>query len=170
MNEAEWVDLASRMDQLQETVVPDASAPLLTTVLHVEPTSSGSCLLVSFPAEWERGPGAYSCFEHAVVLEGSIELDGDLWEAGTSFVIPADAQRSRTFAPSGALAVAWFSGAPRWTGGGGIEAPASSVVWSGDFADANAASDEVDAAGRRWRHVEPGIASDDAHVRYSWVH
>lgn len=170
MDEAGWVDLDSRMDQLQETAVPDASAPLRTHLLHVDPRSSGSCLLVAFPSGWERGPGAYSCFEHAVVLEGSIELDGDMWEAGTAFVVPADAQRRRTVAPSGALAVAWFSAAPRWAGGGGIDTPASSVVWSGDLVDANAASDEVDAAGRRWRHVEPGVGADDSFLRYSWIH
>jgi len=170
MEPAEWVDLASRTEQLQETLVPDASAPLLTNLLHFETESSGSCLLVSFPVGWERGPGAYSCFEHAVVLEGSIELDGDLWEAGSAFVVPADAQRRRTFAPSGALAVAWFSSAPRWSGGGGIDVPASSEVWAGDPADANVASDEVDAATRRWRHVQPGGARDESALRYSWIH
>lgn len=170
MEQAEWIDLASRMDQLQETVVPDASAPLLTNLLHVESGSSGSCLLVRFPVGWERGSGVYSCFEHAVVLEGSIELDGDLWEAGTAFVVPADAQRRRTFAPSGALAVAWFSAAPHWTGGGGTDTPASSVVWSGDVGDANAASDEIDVVGRRWRHIESGGAFDEACLRYSWIH
>lgn len=170
MGSGEWVDLNALLLQLKHTPVPDADQPLMTSLLHADPTTSGSCLLVSFPVGWERGPGAYACFEHAVVLDGGIELDGDLWEAGTAFVVPADAQRRRTFAPSGALAVAWFSGVPRWTGGGGIDEPASSFVWSGDEENAVAACDEVDVQGRRWRHVEPRDASSDNVLRYSWTH
>jgi hypothetical protein len=170
MTEAEWVDLASRKYHVQETVVPDASAPLLTSLLHVDPGSSGSCLLVSFPIGWERGPGSYSCFEHAVVLEGSIDLDGDRWEAGTAFVVPAKAQRRRTFAPTGALVLAWFSAAPRWTGGGRVDGPASSHLWVGDPVDANTATDEVDLVGRRWRHLMPGLSTEDAYLHYSWIH
>lgn len=166
----EWVDLDALRGQLKTTPVPDADRPLMTTLLHVDEDSKGSCLLVSFPVGWERGPGAYGCFEHAVVLEGSIELDGDLWEQGTAFVVPADAQRRRTFSPSGALAVAWFSGVPRWTGGGGIDEPASSFVWPGDEENSVAAFDEVDVQGRRWRHAEPGHSSSGNVLRYSWTH
>lgn len=170
MVEGQWVDLDGYARELSVTVVPDANEPLMTRLLHFDPDSGGSCLLVAFPTGWERGSGAYSCFEHAVILDGSIELDGDLWEAGTSFVVPADAQRRRTFAPSGAMAVAWFSATPRWNGGGAIDGPASSAEWSGDLTDANAASDEVDALGRRWRHIEAGSVSDSSFLRYSWVH
>jgi hypothetical protein len=171
MADSAWVDLAPLEARLQETVVPDASAPLRTHLLHVDPQSSGSCLLVSFPIGWERGSGTYSCVEHAVVLDGSIELDGDLWEPGTAFVVPADAPRRRTYSPNGALAVAWFSATPRWTGGESqAQAAPSSAAWAGDLADANAACDEVDAVGRRWRHMPAESNEDNEFLRYSWIH
>lgn len=170
MNLAAWVDLDSRLSDLRSTPVPDANEPLMTSLVHADPKSSGSCLLVSFPVGWQRGAGSYSCDEHAIVLDGSIELDGELWETGMSFIVPAGAQRTRTFCPGGALAVAWFAGAPRWTGGGGPGEVPSSAAWAGDLQDERFPHDGVDIGGRRWRHFDPGESFDDSLLYYSWTH
>lgn len=167
-----WIDLDARVAELASTSVPDANLPLATSVLQVDKASSGTCLLVSFPAGWERGPGSYTCAEHAVVIDGSIELDGTLWDAGSAFFIPAGAQRTRTFSPGGALAIAWFAGVPRWIGGGEVAgAPGSSSSWVGDGMDTSIASDVVDVTGRSWRHVAAGDSSvSEELLRYAWNH
>lgn len=172
VDEDSWINVDNRASGLTSTPVPDATLPLATSVLRTDPASSGSCLLVSFPEGWERGPGSYTCAEHAVVIDGSIELDGSLWEAGSAFVIRAGAQRTRTFSPGGALAVAWFAGVPRWSGGGEVAGiPGSSSLWLGDQPDDSSAADIVDVAGRRWRHVPAGDSSvSDEHLRYVWNH
>jgi len=162
----DWSDLDSWRDALTPTSVPDASLPLMTHLLHVDTTTRGSCLLVSFPVGWERGPGTYACAEHAVVLDGSIELDGERWSAGQGFVVPAGAQRTRTYAPMGALAVAWFAGKPEWTGGITASGPPSSREWNGHpTASLLANVDEVDVNRRQWRHRDEA----DRHERQGVV-
>lgn len=162
-----WIDLDALVADLVITPVLDASLPLRTHLLHADPETRASCLLVQFPPGWKRTVGTYACAEHAVVLEGEVILDGQQWGAGQGFVVPAGVTRQETYAPQGALAVAWFGGAPRWTSGGTPLAEPSCAVWNGDLA--TGVCDEVDAAQRRWRHnMEPVQQSGAENYVYQW--
>jgi hypothetical protein len=167
-----WIDLDDQLGSLQPTPVPDANAPLLTTLLYSDPTTRASCLLVEFPVGWKRTAGTYSCAEHAVVLDGEIILDGIKWSAGEGFVVPAGSARTETYAPQGARAVAWFGGTPRWTSGGDTSDAANSgtvsgISWVGD--PGGGVVDEVDLVGRRWRHnTQPLEERDSAVMTYQW--
>jgi len=152
--EGAWINLDELVGKLQPTPVPDANIPLLTTLLHADPNSRASCMLVEFPVGWKRTAGIYSCAEHAGVLEGEILLDGVSWNTHQGFVVPADRARTETFTPGGALAVAWFGGAPRWTSGSGqsteVLSEPSSEPWAGD--SPSGACDELDSVTKKWRH------------------
>lgn len=164
---SEWVDLKKISTNLVPTPVPDSNLPLLTSVLHADPITRASCLLVEFPPGWKRTSGIYSCVEHAVVLQGSVILDGDSWVIGQGFVVPAGALRTETFSPQGAIAVAWFGGSPRWTSAKvGSESP-SGLAWSGD--QESSMHDEVDIHGWRWRQVaELDVQLDPGTINYQW--
>ncbi len=163
----EWVDLKELATNLESTPVPDSNLPLLTSLLHSDPVTRASCLLVEFPPGWKRTAGIYSCAEHAVVLRGSVILDGDNWSAGQGFVVPAGGLRTETFTPQGALAVAWFGGAPRWTSAETGGESKSGQPWLGD--QGSTARDELDIQGWRWRHVsEPTGQADSGTVTHQW--
>jgi hypothetical protein len=148
-----WIDLDYLVGRLQSTPVPDANLPLRTTLLHADPLSRASCMLVEFPIGWKRAAGMYSCAEHAVVIDGELILDGDLWTKNQGFVVPADRARTETCAPGGALAVAWFGGAPKWTSAATQrQLTPSSEFWVGDSPDGT--YDELNSVGRKWRHCD----------------
>ena len=163
----EWVDLKEIATKLAPTPVPDSNLSLLTLLLHSDPITRASCLLVEFPPGWKRNSGIYSCVEHAVVLQGSVILDGTSWSTGQGFIVPAGALRTETFSPQGAIAVAWFGDAPRWTSAEvGSDSP-SGLAWSGD--QDGTMHDEVDIYGWRWRQVgEPDIQLDPGTINYQW--
>lgn len=167
-----WINLDELLGDLQPTPIQDANLPLRTKLLHADPQTRASCLLVEFPAGWQRSAGAFTCAEHAVILDGEIILDGDHWGPGQGFVVPAEVGRTETRAPNGALAVAWFSGAPRWTSGEdtsgvGAAGKGSSIQWSGDAPAGE--SDELDASQRKWRHnPEASLEKKSGIFVYSW--
>jgi hypothetical protein len=172
-----WIDLDDQLRALQPTTVPDANAPLLTTLLYSDPQTRASCLLVEFPQGWKRAAGTYSCAEHAIVLDGEIILDGITWTAGQGFVVPAGAVRTETYTPHGAVAVAWFGGTPRWTSKVDTSESASSgnpsgTSWVGDLGGGEVGGgevDEVDFVGRRWRHnFLPLEEQDSKIISYQW--
>jgi hypothetical protein len=165
--EGSWTDLDELVGKLESTPVPDTNSPLRTTLLHADPITRASCMLVEFPPGWKRAAGIYSCAEHAVVLDGEIILDGDLWTKYQGFVVPADRARTETFSPSGALAVAWFGGAPRWTSGAIPHSTPSSEAWVGD--SPSGICDELDPVARKWRHcVEAETPSQTGVFMYQW--
>lgn len=168
-----WTSLEELAAKLAETPVLDASLPLHTYLLHADPESRASCLLVQFPVGWKRGTGTYSCAEHAVVIDGEIILDDQTWTATEGFIVPGGVTRRETFTPHGALAVAWFGGAPRWTSGGAPLSKPSCESWQGDNPIGPVgAFDEVDVTNRRWRHNSQSLASeaqsDSGIIRYQW--
>ena len=174
-----WTSLEELVAKLAETPVLDANLPLHTYLLHADPDSRASCLLVQFPVGWKRGTGTYSCAEHAVVLEGEIILDDQAWTSTKGFIVPGGITRRETFTPHGALAVAWFGGAPRWTSGGEPWSKPSCEPWQGDNPinpiepiGSIGAFDEVDVTNRRWRHnlqsSESEAQSDSGIIRYQW--
>jgi hypothetical protein len=168
-----WTSLEELVSKLMETPVPDTNLPLRTHLLHSDPDSRASALLVQFPVGWKRSVGTYTCAEHAVVLEGEIILDDHMWVASEGFVVPGGITRRETFAPNGALAVAWFGGAPRWTSGGTPLNTPSCEPWQGDYPIGPiGAFDEVDVTNRRWRHNPQSTGSeapsDSGIIRYEW--
>ena len=163
----EWADLKELATNLASTSVPDSNLPLLTSLLHADPVTRASCLLVEFPPGWKRTSGNYSCAEHALVLRGSVILDSEEWSAGHGFVVPAGALRTETFSPDGALAVAWFGGAPRWTSAAIGGESKSGLAWNGDQGATR--RDEVDMQGWRWRHVpQPTGQPESGIITYQW--
>lgn len=174
-----WTSLEELVAKLAETPVLDANLPLHTYLLHADPDSRASCLLVQFPVGWKRGTGTYSCAEHALILEGEIILDDHTWKATEGFIVPGGITRRETYSPRGALAVAWFGGAPRWTSGGTPLSKPSCEPWQGDNPinpiepiGSIGAFDEVDVTNRRWRHnlqsSEAEAQSDSGIIRYQW--
>jgi hypothetical protein len=167
----DWTDLRELVSHLEPTPVPNANMPLRTKLLHADSVTRASCLLVEFPVGWKRTAGVYSCAEHAIVLSGSVILDGEDWSAGHGFVVPAGELRTETFTPKGALAVAWFGGVPRWnsseivteTGGKST----SGQAWLGDHGKAE--RDETDPQLWRWRHVSAPTGSAETGIfSYRW--
>ena len=163
----EWVDLKELATNLAPTPVPDSNFPLLTSLLRTDPVTRASCLLVEFPVGWKRTSGMYSCAEHALVLRGSVILDGEDWSAGHGFIVPAGELRTETYSPDSALAVAWFSGAPLWNSAETGGQSKSGQDWSGD--QGITMRDEVDMQGWRWRHVpQPTGQPESGVVTYQW--
>jgi hypothetical protein len=171
-----WTSLEELVSKLAETPVLDANLPLHTQLLHADPDSRASCLLVQFPVGWKRGTGTYSCAEHALILEGEIILDDHTWKATEGFIVPGGITRRETYSPHGALAVAWFGGAPRWTSGGTPLSKPSSDPWQGDKTieaiEPIGAFDEVDVINQRWRHnPQPSASEAESNsgiIRYQW--
>ncbi len=165
-----WTSLEELVSKLMETPVPDANLPLRTHLLRSDTVSRASALLVQFPVGWKRSVGTYTCAEHAVVLDGEIILDDHTWVATGGFIVPGGITRRETFTPNGALAVAWFGGAPRWTSGGTPLNTPSCESWNGD--NPTGAFDEVDVTNRWWRHNPQSTASeaqsDSGIFRYEW--
>ena len=165
-----WTSLDELVSKLMDTPVPDANLPLRTHLLHADPGSRASALLVEFPVGWKRSVGTYTCAEHAVVLDGEIILDDRTWVATEGFIVPGGITRRETHTPNGALAVAWFGGAPRWTSGGTPLNTPSCESWHGG--NPTGAFDEVDVTNRGWRHHsqfnESASQQASGIIRYQW--
>lgn len=115
---AGWVDLdpllAYSADWPQVNV-PGAGTPVRLRRLHHEPTTRASLSLVHFPPGWVRDAvGSFTVTEEFLVLTGTVELSGHLVGPGRVALVPAGCERRGTRA-DGAVALAWFSGAPAWS-------------------------------------------------------
>ena len=96
--------------------VPGGSVPVSVSRLHADPETRAVTLVVRFPAGWQRPEaGAYSAAEEVYLLDGSLEMNGTPYGAGTWFRVPAGAVRRHTASPGGAVALARFDGPARWT-------------------------------------------------------
>lgn len=96
-------------------MIPGAPAPAFVRRLLGSAAAGWSVLLVRFPAGWERPEeGCYDVLEEFVILDGWLEMSGRRWSQGSYGLVPAGALRARTRSDGGALALAYFPGAPGW--------------------------------------------------------
>lgn len=141
--------------ELRPLLVPGASRPFHARRLITDPVSNATAMLVYFPSGWTRMAGSYSCVEHAVLLDGILEIDGFECRPGAGFLIPAGAIRWSAQS-SGALALAWFSSSPVWRAAPKQTQTETSKVssvlaWPGDRP--SGVFDLVDLQLRTWLHV-----------------
>jgi len=116
MNDARVLDLSGGDLPWRSMTIPYSTPDVDVSRLHVDPRTKANVALVRFPASWARpGVGHYDCAEQFVVLTGSLEVSGTCYVVGDFGYLPALTPRSDSRAPRGCLAVAWFSGPPRWT-------------------------------------------------------
>lgn len=95
--------------------MPGASYPLDTQLLDRDAATGARTLLVRFPPGFERpGTGYYEVDEDFLLLHGELSINGQDFLRGDWVAVPGGTVRAATSSPSGALAVAWFSGRPEW--------------------------------------------------------
>ncbi len=95
--------------------IEDSSPPVGFARLDADRASGAFAALVRFPAGWERpGTGRYVVEEELLVLEGELHMTGVVYRAGDYAHLPAGYVRSRSAAPRGALALAFFGGPADW--------------------------------------------------------
>ncbi|SEF68970.1 hypothetical protein SAMN04489712_101835 [Thermomonospora echinospora] len=125
MGEPRIVDLDAPGLDWTDVTMPAASAPVRLVRLHADAATGSSVSLVRFPAGWTRpGTGHYTCAEEFTVLDGRISVSGTARSAGAYAYLPELTTRTDSFVGAGGcLAVAWFSGPPRWKDGVAEEAP-----------------------------------------------
>ena len=121
-----------RADDLpwRSMTIPDSNLDVELTRLHLDPRTRANVALVRFPAGWARpGVGHYDCAEQFVVLDGGLEVSGVRFGEGEFGYLPARTVRAASgVAPGGCLAVAWFSGPPRWSVGPPASPPVEEVL------------------------------------------
>jgi hypothetical protein len=97
------------------TTIPRSTPEVGIVRLHVDPPSGASQSLVRFPPGWSRPRrGRYPVGEEFVVLTGRLRVSSISYRAGHYGWIPPGGFRHDSATPSGALALAWFSGPPVW--------------------------------------------------------
>ncbi|GAA0949568.1 hypothetical protein [Actinocorallia libanotica] len=113
------VDLDAPGGAWAEVAMPASSSPVRLIRLHADAATGASVSLVGFPPGWTRpGTGHYLCAEEFAVLRGRISVSGTAYPAGACARLPALATRTASaVGADGCLAVAWFSGPPRWRDG-----------------------------------------------------
>jgi hypothetical protein len=100
------------------TTLPGSAPEVELARLHVDPVTRARVSLVRFPDTWRRpGTGHYPCAEELLVLHGAITVSGMWYAAGEYGYLPPYATRTASATPEGCVALAWFSGAPRWIEG-----------------------------------------------------
>ena len=94
--------------------IPDSTASVKMHRLHTWENGT-SVMIVNFPAGWSRPiEGSYECAEEFFVFEGELHMSGDVIVAGDHTWVPPQSLRIGAFTPNGAIAIAWFYGAPKW--------------------------------------------------------
>jgi len=100
----EWHDLT----------IPDSSPKVAVAQLRKE-EGGAFWSLVRFPAGWERPvAGHYVVDEEFWILEGELVLNEIPYRQGEGTRVAAEAARTDTRSPLGALVVARFGGAATW--------------------------------------------------------
>jgi hypothetical protein len=99
----------------RELVIPDGEPAVLVHRLFSDPGTGALTTLVRFPPGWRRPhSGHYVVEEEALFLDGSFEMSGLEYHAGTFAFFPAGYHRESSIAPNGAMALAWFGGRADW--------------------------------------------------------
>lgn len=94
--------------------IPDSTAAVKMHRLHTWDDGT-SVMIVNFPVGWSRLiEGSYECAEEFFVFEGELHMSGDVIVAGDHTWVPPQSLRIGAFTPNGAVAIAWFYGAPKW--------------------------------------------------------
>ena len=94
--------------------IPDSTAAVKMHRLHTWENGT-SVMIVNFPVGWSRPiEGSYECAEEFFVFEGELHMSGDVIVAGDHTWVPPQSLRIGAFTPNGAVAIAWFYGAPKW--------------------------------------------------------
>ncbi|WP_329519458.1 cupin domain-containing protein [Spirillospora sp. NBC_01491] len=107
--------------------IPGSDPAVGMVRLEVDPADGSSTSLVRFPPGWTRPvAGHYACDEEFVVLEGELIVSGTAYRPGDRALIPRGTVRIDSNSRSGALALAWFAGIPRWVEGPADYVPAPS--------------------------------------------
>jgi hypothetical protein len=118
-------ELCATVDGLgwPEAVIPDALPPVRVQRLHIDPVTKAFTVLVRFPGGWQRPhAGHYLVDEEVIFLQGSFEMSGIHYTAGSYGYFPAGYLRDGSASPGGALALAWFSGRQQWVRGPDVRA------------------------------------------------
>jgi hypothetical protein len=109
---------SSRDLSWRPAALPDSSPPPSMALLSRGPGGGELFAVVRFPAGWRRErSGWYLVDEQVVVLEGELLIGDATAGEGEWIQIPAGALRGPSRTPDGALAVARFTGPPRWIAG-----------------------------------------------------
>lgn len=109
------VDLTATDHDWRDTRIPGSDRDVRLVRLHADVVSGASVSLVEFPVGWRRpGTGHYTCAEEFVVLRGAITVSGQAYARDHYAFLPPGARRTDSATPQGCLAVAYFSGPPRW--------------------------------------------------------
>ena len=95
--------------------IPGGSSPVEIATLHEDKETGARTTAVWFPPGWSRAStGWYSAAEEVFVVEGALEMNGEVIASGQWVYYPAGFERRATHTPDGALALAHFDGPPRW--------------------------------------------------------
>lgn len=97
-----------------EVLIPDSTDVVKMHRLHTW-ENGNSVMIVNFPVGWSRPiDGSYECAEEFLVLEGELRMSGETIVAGDHTWVPPHSLRVGAYTPNGAVAIAWFYGAPKW--------------------------------------------------------
>lgn len=106
-----------------EMTIPGSAPPVSLLRVHLDPATKASVSVVRFPAGWRRpSHGHYEVGEEFVVLEGELVVSGVRHRPGHVVYVPAGQPRYDSSSTCGALALAWFAGAPQWHSGAEADA------------------------------------------------
>ncbi|WP_436775843.1 hypothetical protein [Yinghuangia sp. YIM S09857] len=104
-------------------LIPGSTAPVAMTRLALDPESGSSLSLVRFPPGWQRPErGHYDVGEEFLVVDGELAVSETVYAPGELAWIPAGTLRFASSTHVEAVALAWFSGTPRWTADDGDHA------------------------------------------------
>ena len=110
-----------------EVPIPDSTGVVKMHRLHTWENGT-SVMIVNFPAGWSRPiEGSYECAEEFFVFEGELHMSGDVIVAGDHTWVPPQSLRIGAYTPNGAVAIAWFYGAPKWNRREGSEGSVSQI-------------------------------------------
>ncbi len=123
------VDLFSEDQDWVEMTIPGSDRPVRLARLYLDTETKATVSLVEFPQGWQRPEsGSYAVAEEFVVLRGAITISGVAHKKDDYVLLPAHTARTTSATPDGCLALAAFSGPPRWVPGAPTAIPVSETV------------------------------------------
>ena len=132
--------------------IPGGNAAVQMALLDHDSVTRARTVLVRFPAGWTRGEaGSYVAAEDLVLLEGTLRMNGALWQAGDWAFVPARGLRAQMLTDDGALAYARFLGPAKWLRDEGEGAPFQHRSFDDIVSGAPSASSPSSFGSRAWR-------------------